>query len=354
VTLEYPAMLPGAHRPELRTLRGPKLVRSQAPLSPECAKELRDEGFPPAFAPTTAVVPEGLGATRAGTMLVVGRGACGEAPQLEVWAPKSTTSRVVPVEPATKTPQIQQASIVTGHGADEAWILGGGVARYAAGELRPLPPLPSGSAVSAAPAGDGSLYVLATPDPTAPGAESQASAVYRFDLGAAAWQPVELGGASPDSIVTDAQGTVWISAGKTLLRSRRSDAEASIAIAAPRADGAKGRKRARVLPKPASPLCPTNLVVLYGFTKVTPPDYDFPLTRKAIKGHTELAGTRFVVAEDGGQKFFTAIVPDVAIGRKLVALIEREVQGSKPQLLCADPVIVRELRIDLRTGDVVP
>jgi hypothetical protein len=93
--------------------------------------------------------------------------------------------------------------------------------------------------------------------------------------------------------------------------------------------------------------------VLYGFTKVTPDDYDFPLTRKALKGQTHFEKARFVVAKDGGQKFFTAIVPDVAMGRKLVARIEKEVQGSKPQLVCAEPEIVREVKLDLKTGEVL-
>lgn len=353
VTLEFPAMLPGAHKPELRTLRGPKLVRNQAAPSAECTAKMRAEGFPPAFMPSTAVVPEALGATRAGTMLVVGRGACDELPTLESWAPKSTSSTLTKLGLAQDKPWFADAQIVTGSGADEAWILSSQVVHYAGGALRRLPELPTGLALAAAPAGEGSVYVLSSLVDAGTG-KQQAPRVYRFDTASAAWQPIDLGGASPDSIVADAQGTVWISAGNTLLRTRRSSDERSVVVAAPATDSAKGQRRPRALPKPASPLCPTNLVVLYGFTKLTPPDYDFPLTRKAIKGHTELAGTRFVVAEDGGQRFFTAIVPSVAIGRKLVALIEREVQGSKPQLLCADPVIVRELRIDLRSGDVLP
>jgi hypothetical protein len=94
-------------------------------------------------------------------------------------------------------------------------------------------------------------------------------------------------------------------------------------------------------------------VLLYGFTKMTPDDYDFPLTRKAVKGHPEFAGVRFVVTKDGGQKYFTAQVPSFEMGKKLVALIEKEVQGSKPQILCAEPEVVREVKIDLRTGEVV-
>ena len=95
------------------------------------------------------------------------------------------------------------------------------------------------------------------------------------------------------------------------------------------------------------------MVVLYGFTKVTPDDYDFPLTRKALKGHREFEGTRFVVAKDGGERFFSALVPNVKAGTAMVSLIEKQVKGAKPQLLCASPEIVRELQLDLNTGEVV-
>jgi hypothetical protein len=92
--------------------------------------------------------------------------------------------------------------------------------------------------------------------------------------------------------------------------------------------------------------------VLYGFTKTTPDDYDFPLSRKALKGHTELETTRFVVTKDYGQKFFSALSPSYADAKKLAAIIEKEVKGSKPQVVCAQPEILRELSIDLKTGEV--
>jgi hypothetical protein len=93
-------------------------------------------------------------------------------------------------------------------------------------------------------------------------------------------------------------------------------------------------------------------VILYGFTRVTPDDYDFPLTRQALKGHTELSPVRFVVTRDLGKKYLAAIPPSFPMGQKLVNLIEKEVKGSKPQIVCAVPEIVRELKVDLKTGAI--
>ena len=53
---------------------------------------------------------------------------------------------------------------------------------------------------------------------------------------------------------------------------------------------------------------------------------------------------------------FTAMVSSFDRGKKLVTLIESKVKGSKPALLCTDrspPDVVRELKIDLKTGAVV-
>jgi hypothetical protein len=144
------------------------------------------------------------------------------------------------------------------------------------------------------------------------------------------------------------EGALLVAANGTLLRHG-----APGAPPAPRVRPADAKKPALRLPKAGSPRCPQNLVLLYAFTKMTPDDYDFPLTRKAIKGHTELAGVRFVVTKDLGQKFFAAQVPTFAAGKKLTALIEQEVKGSKPQLLCAEPEVLREVKIDLRTGEVL-
>ena len=105
-------------------------------------------------------------------------------------------------------------------------------------------------------------------------------------------------------------------------------------------------------PRAATPDCESIFALFYAFTKVTPEDYDFPLTRKALKGQTQFSKARFVVTRENGQKYFGAFVPDLALGKRMVERIRKEVEGSSPQLLCARPEVVRELPLDLRTGEV--
>jgi hypothetical protein len=100
--------------------------------------------------------------------------------------------------------------------------------------------------------------------------------------------------------------------------------------------------------------CESLYVLLYAFVKTTPEDYDFPLTRKALKGHPELGAARFVVTRDGGKKYFGAFVPDLATGRKLASVVENAVKDSAPQVLCVKPEELRQVKIDLATGEVVP
>ncbi len=107
------------------------------------------------------------------------------------------------------------------------------------------------------------------------------------------------------------------------------------------------------MPKSATEGCSSIYVLMYGITKVTPQDYDFPLTRKAVKGHPELAGARFAETEDNGKRYFGAFVPDLAMGKKLEKLVKDNVKGSKPAVLCAAPRVIRELEVDLKTGEVV-
>jgi hypothetical protein len=101
--------------------------------------------------------------------------------------------------------------------------------------------------------------------------------------------------------------------------------------------------------------CSRPFVVLYGMTKLAPDDYDFPLTRKALKGKRDVyGGAHFYVVRDGGQRFLIAIVPSLAMGAALTKDIAASVKDSKPQLLCGDPAeIIRELKIDLDTGEVI-
>ena len=341
-------------QPEIKTLRGPKLVRTPAPLDKACEKEMLASGQPANWFPRTDLRPEAFGATRGGALVAIGYRVCNDTPHAEVWETGSTTSRIIQLPPKRDPKAQVDAAIVPGAADNEAYLVYGGVSKFDGKTVTALPQPPR-DLVKVAVGSGGALYGMSaavTHYDTKQGKQvtDVDAQLFRFDGKAWAVVPLPL---PPVSMAGTRDGTLWVSSGRTLLRSRKSAGEKStVAVEPGAAGGGIISKNPRKAPRAAGPLCPSNLVVLYGFTKVTPDDYDFPLTRKALKGQTQFDKTRFVVAKDGGQKFFSAIVPDVATGRKLVARIEKEVQGSKPQLLCAEPEIVREVKLDLKTGEV--
>lgn len=139
-----------------------------------------------------------------------------------------------------------------------------------------------------------------------------------------------------------------------LLSSKKHDKVVDLGADVPleaRKPDAKRRAFGRVGPPVAG--CQSLFVVLYKLSRVAPKDFDFPLTREALKGHTEYEGVRFAETEDAGSRYFVAFVPDLGKGRGLVKLVGEKVAGSKPQLLCGEPPQVnRKIEIDLRTGAI--
>jgi hypothetical protein len=114
------------------------------------------------------------------------------------------------------------------------------------------------------------------------------------------------------------------------------------------------KERSLRLPGPPVDWCETRFVLLYTLARKAPADYDYPATRKALKGHSELAveGVRFVEFEREGRRYFGARVPDFDLGEKLARLVKAKVPGSTPELVCLDPLEHRTLDIDLKTGDL--
>lgn len=145
-------------------------------------------------------------------------------------------------------------------------------------------------------------------------------------------------------------GDVWLAAGDALYRSR--PAEAVFTWADPLCPAIS-------MARPATENCNDAMfVLLYTLVKTTPADYDFPLLRKAIKGHRELAKVSFAETEERGRRYFVGFLDRdaldrMALGAKLVNLIKKEVGGSTPVLLCGSPRVVRKLDIDLASGEVV-
>jgi hypothetical protein len=114
------------------------------------------------------------------------------------------------------------------------------------------------------------------------------------------------------------------------------------------------KERSLRLPGPPVDWCDTRFVLLYTLARKAPADYDYPATRKALKGHSEFAveGMRFVEFEREGRRYFGARVPDFDLGEKLAKLVKDKVPGSTPELVCLDPLENRTLDIDLKTGDL--
>ncbi|AKT41000.1 hypothetical protein [Chondromyces crocatus] len=348
VALKTPAMI---GRSELVTLQGPKVTRALtlAPVGP-C------RGWEPGGQERfEAVKPAAFGATRDGTALSYGKG-CDDQVALEVWAPGETRGSIVAMPPMMW--RNQWAQLLTGGGEQEAWIVDGDVAHFRDGRATLLEAAVPGDPVNTASVGpDGALWVI-----------TDGGALVKRQRDA--WERAVLPeGAKAQDVAVEENGTVWVVAGGALLRQGGGEGAAAGALALGGRPGASGsgaqregavgsgasapKPRApRAFPQAGGPRCTQNLVVLYTFSKVTPDDYDFPLTRKALKGRTEFSGARFVVTRDLGQRFLSAFVPSWDMAKKLQARIQREVQGSTPQVVCASPEVVRELKLDLRTGEI--
>jgi hypothetical protein len=178
---------------------------------------------------------------------------------------------------------------------------------------------------------DGSLWAVS------------AGAVWRRPR-SGAWAKVALPeGAAPTSVIVGSASDVWaVEQSKGAMKVYRSRPPRRPIVAGPAPD-----KPAALTPATAA--CETPFVLLYGITGNVAPDYDFPLTRTAMKGYAELAGTSVVVTEDWQ---LGAFVPSVDVGEKLAAVIREKVKGQKPQVLCAQPRIRYELPFDLATGEL--
>jgi hypothetical protein len=330
LALEAPSMpFPGTE-PKIVAIRGTEARRLTRTDKKACAKGAAADQDLSAIQ-ATEVQATAFGGTGAGTLFALGMRCNGEL-GVETWAPGSKKSTVTSL-PASVGDAGGETRIASG-ADDQAWVFLDQIVHY---DGKAWAPVPGPHLVLGAVASDGTLW----------GVDDKGAA---FKGGVAGFTPVPVpNGATVDDLAVADDGTVWISAGGALLRTKKAgDGVASVKVAST----APTKKPLKLAPKPGSAKCKSNVVVLYGFTKVTPDNYDFPLSRKALKGHTEFDKTRFVVTKDYGQKFFSALVPSFTEGKKLAALVEKEVQGSKPQVVCAEPEVLREVKIDLKTGEI--
>jgi len=160
-----------------------------------------------------------------------------------------------------------------------------------------------------------------------------------------AWQGSDI---ALQAVYHGPRGDAWALAGSLLLHSEKPAGE----VVRLEYEAGQEQRGTVSIPRAADWACQDIFVLMYGITKVTPKNYDFPLTRKALRGHTEFASARFAETEDGGRRYFGAFMDDLRLARKMASIVEKGVQGSKPQVLCVKPRILRNLQIDLRTGNV--
>jgi hypothetical protein len=101
------------------------------------------------------------------------------------------------------------------------------------------------------------------------------------------------------------------------------------------------------MPTPLTWHCRTPFVLIYTLSKVAPPDFDYPATREALKGHREFADARFIEFKRLDKRYMGAFVDNEEMGKKLVDLVKKKIPNSTPQLACHSPKPSRELDFGL-------
>ncbi len=294
-----------------------------------------------------AVMASGFAALPTGEVFAAGSSCEGEQAAVEWWAPGETHGKLQQL--GGEDPQ--NAVFVLPASASDVWVVASSyrkttIAHFDGSAWKVEPNTFAHPLISASLAKDGTLWAVSRSpwDQKHPQGD-----VYKRPSGGT-WTLVPLpeGETKPATIVAAPDGTIWVGADDGLL-----------ATIAPKGDvqsldwkvGQQFPTGVNV-PKAATEGCDSIYVLMYGITKVTPKDYDFPMTRKALAGHPELKDARFAVTEDNGHQYFGAFVPTLAMGKKIEKLVKDKVKGSKPAVLCSAPKTVRELHIDLATGNV--
>lgn len=337
---------------EFVTLSGPrvKLRPSAFSVCPEDS-EMRARGS------KSRLIPASMVGTTGGELVAVGND-CLAAGALEIWTPGQSRSRILPLPEGSPEIDLSVADVSLARGSHgDVWLLSspGLLYHYRDGAFSEV----------ALPAAD-SCSLIRT---TASDALWTLCAGQAYERVGTSWQARRAeSDTTLDDLAVSADGTLWATGQGHLFRNAVAPgaptlptaatptaATPTAATASTAPSAASGTLQSeplpvptrRRLPTPGGSRCAHNVVVLYAFTKTTPLDYDFPLTRQALRGHGEFATVRFVVTRDVGQRFFAALVPSYDLGKKLRALIETEVKGSKPQVVCAEPEVERDVVMDL-------
>lgn len=291
-----------------------------------------------------ALVPLVMRSFASGHALVAGSRCGDDKPSFQYWSPGQTSGRLEVIEDAGKV--TQDGGYVAARGAEDIWIAWaqetGTRLVHFDGKVITRVETPAGLKVQALDVTpEGVLWMVA------------GGKVFKAGVGASL-QEVPLPSADgksagADGLAVAPDGAVWVTAGSALLTT-----SAGFSTLAHLAwEEGQAQRGSVALPRAATWQCRDIFVLMYGVTRVTPPGYDYPLTRKALKGHTEFAGVRLVETEDGGKRYIGAFVADLDLARRMARLVAKEVKGSTPEVLCVKPKVVREMQIDWRSGNVI-
>jgi hypothetical protein len=163
------------------------------------------------------------------------------------------------------------------------------------------------------------------------------------------------------SFAVDASGVIWSTFDDMLVSSKQ---PVNGVVEITEADIVKRRKASvlrggsnDVTNEPAdsgaTSTCTTHYVLL-DKRSVSPESdtLDYPAIRKALAGHTELGGVKLVVSREKGIQLFGAQTGDEKVARKVVDVVKKSVKGAPVSELCAVPVALREVKVDLATGEI--
>ncbi len=263
-----------------------------------------------------------VSATRAGTMVTVGKQDCaGRGVGAEVWDVHGK-SRLVDLGRFWK--DAYRASLLPGEG-DELWAISDPwrtVLHFREGAFEAVPDL--GRPIwHAFVSSRGVLHA------------SDGRTVYRLDAGG--WTAVALlpPGRAFAQMVMDEKDTIWASFAGIRLND---DQACNLGVTE------DGIRRLRPGPAAAPPAaCATPFVYLYVASHQNGKTYTYPATRKALESFPE-AATLGLVEFDDGRRRLGVTVTSMAQGAALIAHLRQTMKEEDPRLFCFDVSAAKEAR----------
>jgi len=168
------------------------------------------------------------------------------------------------------------------------------------------------------------------------------------------------GDAVPGSYAVDAGGVIWATRDDILFSSKQ-PASKMLEITE---DDLVNRRKASVLgggsrdathepvESTVYPPCSLWYVILDRMPVPEKDTTDYPEVRALLKGHSEWSGVKLVVSRERGEQLLGAETADEEMASKIDALVRKKGKKGAAGTVCAEPAIVRQLKIDFATGEV--